>query len=133
MSHFTKVATQMVSRPHLVQALADLGLAQVEVYDQPQALHGWQGQHAAANVIVRRSSLRGATADLGFVRDERGQYVAIIEGMDRRTFDDAWLGRLGQRYAYRVAVDLLAEQDFTAVGEERDHDGTIRLTLRRLG
>jgi hypothetical protein len=133
MSHFTKVATQMVSRPHLVKALADLGLDAVEVYDEPQPLRGWEGQRALANVIVRKASLRGATADLGFARDESGQYVAIIEGMDRRKLDNAWLGRLGQRYAYRVAVDLLAEQSFQAVEEERDRDGTIRLTLRRMG
>ena len=53
--------------------------------------------------------------------------------MDRRQLDNAWLGRLGQRYAFRVAVDLLAEQSFQTVEEERDRDGTIRLTLRRMG
>jgi hypothetical protein len=133
MSHFTQVATQMVSRPHLVKALADLGLVAVEVYDQAQPLQGWPGQQALAHVIVRKSSLRGATADLGFLKNESGQYVAIIEGMDRRKLDGAWLGRLGQRYAYRVAVDTLAEQSFSTVEEERDPDGTIRLTLRRMG
>jgi hypothetical protein len=133
MSHFTQVATQMVSRPHLVRALGDLGLTAVEVYDEAQPLQGWVGQQAVANVIVRKTHLRGASADLGFLRNEAGHYVAIIEGMDRHRLDDAWLGRLGQRYAYRVAVDALAEQSFSTVEEERDPDGTIRLTLRRMG
>jgi hypothetical protein len=133
MSHFTQVATQMVSRPHLVRALADLGFRAVEVYDEAQPLHGWAGQQAVANVIVRKANLRGATADLGFLKNESGQYVAIIEGMDRRKFDNAWLGQLGQRYAYRVALDTLAEQNFSTVEEEQDPDGTIRLTLRRMG
>lgn len=43
MSHYTTLDTTIVSTEFLVQALADLGFADVEVHEAAQPLVGWRG------------------------------------------------------------------------------------------
>lgn len=135
MSHFSTVATSLVSQQHLVAALNDLGLSPVETHETPVPLRGWQGHSAAAHVIVRRENLpwRNAFGDLGFVRNRTGTFDLMVDETDRGRMGQGWVGALQQRYAYHVARDMLGQQDFSLVEESRDRDGTIRLTLRRMG
>lgn len=134
MSHYTRVATQIVDEEALVAALADLGFAgdQVERHATAQPLYGYQGDQRPehAHVIIRRRWIGRASNDLGFVRDSNGVFTAIISEYDRRRFDDAWLMRLRQRYAYHATIQALAQQGF-AIAEEHEADGHIRLVLRR--
>jgi hypothetical protein len=106
----------------------------VEVHDRPQPLVGWLGDRRSqsAEVIVRQRHVGLNSNDLGFARDEGGNYCALISDFDRFRFNATWLKRLHQRYAYHVSRDRLTEQGFDLVAEERTEDGNIRLTLRRM-
>lgn len=134
MSHHTTLETRLVSTQYLVLALNDMGLTEVEVHDEAQPLAGWggAGNSLPAHVIVRREHLDGASNDLGFYKNADGTFDALVYQSDQAAYGVAWLGRLTQRYAYRVARDLLAEQDFSLVEEEADEHGTVHLTLRRM-
>jgi hypothetical protein len=134
MSHYTKLETKLTSREHLVRALADVGFPEVEVHERPQPLVGWLGdlRTQSAEVIVRRQNVGLNSNDLGFARDQDGNFCALISDFDGFRFNTTWLKRLHQRYAYHVSRDRLTEQGFDLVAEERTDDGSIRLTLRRM-
>lgn len=133
MSHYTELQTEMASAKHIAAALRDLGIANVEVHAEPQQLEGFMGQTRTANVIVRRSDFPGSAADIGFARNARGTFDLVFDDMNSGLFPKEWRDELTQRYAYHVTRDTLAQQDFSMVEETRDRDGTIRLTLRRMG
>ena len=134
MSHFATISTQIVSAKHLVLALKDLGFPTVEVNAEPQELVGYQGDTRIqkAHVIIRRKYLGNLSNDIGFVQNAKGTFDALISDYDRFRFDKAWLQKLTQRYAYWVTRDLLEEQQFSLTQEQREKDGTIRLTVRRM-
>ena len=134
MSHYTTLDTTIVSTEFLIQALADMGFADVEVHEAAQPLVGWRGdlRETQAEVIVRRRHLGRSSNDIGFARNAEGRFEALISEFDRGRYDQGWLGKLTQRYAYRVARDNLAKQDFTLVEESMDDDRTIRMTVRRM-
>jgi len=134
MSHFTTIATQIVSAKHLVLALNDLGFAEVEIHATPQRLIGFLGGTRAnkAHVIVRKKHIGFLSNDIGFVQNAKGTFDAIFSDYDRNTYDRAWLQKLTQRYAYHVSRDMLAQQRFSLVEEKTEKNGTIRLTVRRM-
>lgn len=134
MSHYTVLQTRIHDTRLLLEALADLGFTEVELHQTPQPLVGWQGDIRAqtAEVIIRREQIGPASNDIGFARRPDGSFEAIISEFDSERFDEAWLGRLSQRYAYRLTRETLAGQDFDLVEEEIDAQGTIRCTVRRV-
>jgi len=134
MSHYTRVNTRLVSTQHLLQALRDMGFGEVECHEPAQVLYNYVGEATPdrAHVIVRREHLGRSSNDLGFRKTADGSFAAIVSDFDRHRLDAVWLKELTQRYAYHVARDTLTEQGFDLVGEERQEDGTIQLTLRRM-
>ena len=134
MSHYTLIETQLVSKKHLVMALHDMGLRDVEVFDQAQPLIGWLGEKRKnrAQVIIRKRYLEPASNDMGFLSGSDGRFRAVISDFDQRKYNMAWLRRLTQRYAYHVARDSLKEQGFEMIEETVEQDRTIHLTLRRM-
>jgi hypothetical protein len=134
MSHFTTLATQFVSAPHLVKALRAMGFPEVEVFRSPQPLIGVDGyvRPERAEIVVRRKHVGEASNDLGFCRQPDGRYLAVISDWDRQHYNEAWLQTLAQRYAYFVAKEAMAEQGFSVVSEEADPDRSMRLHLRRM-
>ena len=134
MSHYSVLQTRITDAETLVEALADLGFAEVEVHETPQPLVGWLGdeRETRAEVIVRRAHLHRASNDIGFARRPDGRFEALISDYDRKTFGQAWLGRLTQRYAYRVARKVLSAQDYDLVEERVDEEQKIHMTVRRM-
>ncbi len=134
MSHFTTLRTQIADVKALRAALADLGFAEVDVYETAQPLYGYQGdvRPQTAEVIIRRKHLGWLSNDLGFKRNAAGTFDAVISEYDRTKYSPAWLDRLTQRYAYHVARAKLEEQGFVLASEETAKDGRIHLVLRRM-
>jgi hypothetical protein len=126
--------TQLSSAEHLVKALEDLGFNNVEVHAEPKPLIGWLGdtRENRAHIIVRKRDIGFVSNDIGFLQTTSGYFKAQISDFDRLKFDDEWLRALTQRYAYHVATDMLARQEFETVEESREEDGTIHLTVRRM-
>ena len=133
MSHYATLETKFVSEEHLVLALRDMGISEVECHKEAEPLVGWKGdsREARAEVIIRRKHLSGAGYDFGFARAADGRFEAMITDDDRRHYGNLWLGRLAQRYAYRVARDVLAKQGFDLVEESVSADRQIHLCVRR--
>jgi len=134
MSHYSKVTTRLVDEAALLKALADLGFAAVEVHERPLGLRGYKGdlRKDTAHVIIRRRFIGPYSNDIGFLRQADGSYAAIISEFDEveKGYDQAWLNRLSQRYAYHVAVTQLTAQGFSLI-EEQDENGELVLTLTR--
>lgn len=134
MSHYTVLQTQIQDPRLLLEALGDLGFHEVELHEEAQPLVGYQGdrRYETAEVIIRRKHVGSASNDIGFARQPDGSFQAIVSEFDRSDYDETWIGRLTQRYAYRAARETLAEQDFDLVEEQVDELGTIRCTVRRM-
>ena len=68
MSHYTVVTTRISDPQYLVEAIADMGYEEIEIYDQPQPLIDYQGEATKqkAEVIVRRKHLSWLSNDVGF-------------------------------------------------------------------
>lgn len=134
MSHFTRMKTLIVEREALVQALADVGFAEVEVHETAENLRGFLGDRRAqtAEVIIRRRHIGKLSNDIGFKRRDDGTFEAIISSFDRRRFSQTWLNQLTQRYAYHAARAKLEEQGFALVSDEVEKNGRIHLVLRRV-
>lgn len=134
MSHFTVIRSRIVKVDALIKALADVGFKDVEVHKIAQNLYGYRGDVRAqtAEVIIRRKFIGKASNDIGFKRRENGMFDAIISAYDRSRYDQNWLNRLTQRYAYHTTITKLKEQGFTVATEDTQADGVIHLVLRRM-
>jgi hypothetical protein len=133
MSHYTTIMLEIRDRDALVAALADLGLHEVEVHDQPQHLLGYEGdvRPEQAEVIIRREHVGPLANDIGFRRADDGTYEAIVSEYDQgHGYDQGWRGQLMQRYGRHVAVAKLEKKGFRVVREE-SHDGKLHVVLGR--
>lgn len=133
MSHFTCIRTQIKNQNALLKALADVGFKEVEVHETAQHLYGYQGdlRSQTAEVIIRRQYIGSASNDIGFKRQENGQFEAIISEYDRNKYSQEWLNGLTQRYGYHMLMETAPEQGFSIEEEETLEDGTIRVVVAR--
>ncbi len=133
MSHFTCIKTQIRNQDALVKALADVGFKDVEVHKTAQHLYGYQGdvRSQTAEVVIRRQYIGVASNDIGFKRQDDGQFQAIISEYDRHQYSHEWLNNLTQRYGYHALMATAPEQGFTIEEEETLEDGTIRVVVAR--
>jgi hypothetical protein len=131
MSHFTTIKTQIYDRAILVKVLMEVGFEDVEVHDQPQPLYGYSGdvRPETAEIIIRRQFIGEFSNDIGFRQQADGSYTAIISDYDRVTYDQEWLGKLTQKYAYYKLLTIAHSQGLARQTEEILEDGTIRLVL----
>lgn len=98
-----------------------------------------RGTPQRANVIVRRALVGGASNDVGFAARSDGSVEAVIGDFDQGAgaykhraaearCNAAWMGRLAQAYAYRVA-----EKQAGAIGarisKEVRQDGSWRVAI----
>jgi hypothetical protein len=121
----------------LVKALADLEprwAGKIEVHtDCAVHLYGYHGdkRRDTANIVIRRHFVRGSANDIGFAVEADGTVRAIISDFDRRQGnDEAWLNKLSQHYAYRVAEKQAAKVGAT-ISKTVNPDGTWRVVLTK--
>lgn len=133
MSHFTTIRTQIQNVQSLVDALADVGFTQVEVYESAHHLYGFEGdvRSQTAEVIIRRQYIGDASNDIGFKHQADGTFEAIISEYDRLQYSQAWLNQVAQRYGYHQLMRSAPEQGFTVEQTEVLEDGTIRVVVGR--
>lgn len=133
MSHFTCIKTQIKHQDALIQALADVGFNNVEVHETAQHLYGYQGdiRPQTAEVIIRREYIGLASNDIGFKRQEDGQFEAMISEYDCYQYSQEWLNRLTQRYGHHALMATAPAQGFSVEEEETLEDGTIRVVVAR--
>jgi len=124
MSAYIRLATPMIDRECLLDALADMGFGQgkVEVNASAVPLVGYEGtpRSTTAEVVIRREHVGSASNDLGFVRTPTG-FTAIVSDYDRRRFGESWLRDLHARYEHhaRRKEERLAAEERRKLEEER--------------
>ncbi len=107
MSRYCEVKTQFKDQESLILALMETGKwsrEQIEVHEIPENMRRWgRDKVAKANLIIRKKDVgTGAFNDVGFIKNEDGQYQAIISDIDRRKHNDTWIDKLTANYAFRV-------------------------------
>lgn len=105
MSRYCTIKTIFQDGSALVNALLETGnwtTEQIEVHSEPQSLRGYRGdvRSERANIIIRRKHVGSSSNDLGFVKDEDGNYKAIISEYDSRRYGATWIGQLKGNYAF---------------------------------
>ena len=126
MSHFTTLATRIVSKEHLKRALEDLQI----IYEEGELeIRGYEGIRTPVELRIATSSPQ---YQIGF-RKQGDRYELVADWYGIKDVDqNQLLNRITQRYAYRVAKEQLEQQEFTVVEEEVQADNTIRITVRRM-
>lgn len=131
MSMFLQKTTCMNDGKILAKTLKTR-FAEVEVYDTPQKLVGYQGdkREQQAEIVVRRQHVGTASNDIGFARGTDGNYTAMISSYDSGKYGDKWLQGVTKDYLVTKAKSLMSEQDAEFLESVPTSDGGIRLTFR---
>ena len=120
MSAYHTQKTQYKDRDCLVEALAEMGYATVEVHDEAQNLVGYHGDTRSqkANVIVRRQYVGNAANDLGFVKQADGTYSAIVSAYDSGKHNAQWMTKLKVAYTEKVDMKTAKNRGFKFLGKK---------------
>ena len=145
MSAYSTNKTNFKDAQTLVEALRDMGIKNVLVYDVAQPLYGYQGdfrtldgnghtrdEHLAlkAEVIIRRKDVGSMSNDIGFKRNEDGTLSAIISQYDSARYNASWLGQLKAKYAQRQIIKEMQKSGKRYVGTEKVN-GKAHMLFRR--
>lgn len=113
----------------------------IQQHEQATNLEGYAGdkREDLAEIIIPRRHVGGAANDIGFKLNEDGSYGAIISAYDsrsnsakkskfhdERSYNDKWLKKLNQRYAYHNLKEELSDQGFF-IESESEENGQIFL------
>src|ERR1017187_9484929 len=104
MSAYLPFETTFNDQECLVKALADndvISYKNVEVHEKAQHLIGYHAdvRPEKANIIVRRKDIGGASNDIGFVKNEKGNYVAIVSDFVKNKHNTQYMTGLKRSYA----------------------------------
>lgn len=133
MSRYVTVKTQFKDRDALVAALMETNwwtASQIETHENPQNLFGHTGDLRAqkSHIIIRRKHVGRLSNDLGFVRNENGNYEAIVSEYDSIRYGAAWMGQLRSNYAYHK-IRREQESRGRTVSRERGQNGHQRVVV----
>lgn len=112
MSAYNTLSTVMNNQNCLVKALRRQ-FTEVESFGYPADLVDYVGKvrPQKAQVIVRRKYVGGAANDIGFVKNEKGNFDAIISDYDTHRHGQSWLDSLAETYMEERATELMTEND----------------------
>ena len=118
-SKYNTVATEFKDEECLVQALHDVGYADVEVHAVPTNLYGYHGdlRQQKAHIIVRRKHISQSANDLGFLRNADGSYSQIVSDFDQGKHDAKWNAKLKAAYGERGAMKVARKKGFHFLGK----------------
>ncbi|HEX7122495.1 MAG TPA: DUF1257 domain-containing protein [Gemmatimonadaceae bacterium] len=125
MSHFTKVATQLKRREHIITACRALGYEVAENTD----VRGWREQKMKAEIVCRQAN----GYDIGFVREnENGTYEIVADwyGAGVRAQDFAL--RVQREYAAQGALAGAKKAGWRNLKRVVEPDGSILITGTRI-
>jgi hypothetical protein len=108
---------------------------EVESHELAQSLIGFQGdtRPETAEVIVRRKFAGMSSNDLGFKRQESGNFKPIISGFDNGYYNSDWRDTLSQRYSERKYAKEMYQEGFILQGKTTLADGTTDMQFVQQG
>ena len=119
MSKYNEIKTEYRDAECLVEALHDVGYADVEVHAVPTNLYGYHDdmRQQKAHIIVRRKHIGYAANDLGFLRNADGSYSQIVSDFDQGKHDAKWNAKLKAAYGERGAMKVARKKGFHFLGK----------------
>ena len=139
MSMYCSVQTQFKDQEALITALTEsrntlgklFSLQDIEIHDIPTNLYGYRGdiRKEKANIIIRRRNVGGAANDVGFVKNENGEFTAIISEYDKTHYNEQWLNNLKANYAYHI-IRARQEKMGRIVSRERLTNGKQKIIIK---
>ena len=133
MSEFVVVNTHINDLEALKRTLADFGIdeSQIEVYDEPVRLEGWQGDRSrSAHVVIRKRILGNSYSDIGFERNADGTYrIWMTDSWGNRVASAIKNGEFLQRYAHRKILRDVEQQYGMRVESCEEKDGRIEIAI----
>lgn len=144
MSAFRSMNTVMNDELCLVTALKKR-FKQVEQHKIAKPLFGYQGDYRTldgsghtkdenlalkAEVIIRRNFVGGSSNDIGFARNSKGNFDAIISAYDSYTHNQNWVNKLAEDYMVEKAQNIMTENEADFVDKVTLPNGSIQLRYR---
>ena len=120
MSKYNRQKSTYNDRDCLVEALHEMGYADVEIHDDAVNLIGYHAdtRPEKANVIVRRNHIGPAANDLGFVKEADGTYSAIVSDYDSHKHGVEWMKGLKRAYTEKRTIKHAAKNGLKYLGKE---------------
>lgn len=126
-SHFTTIKTQLKDKELLISALQDTGIP-VTVAATTQAVRGYQGQEAQAELVISQSNGQ----DIGFrFNGESYEMVADLQFWGQTVPVETFLEKVTQRYSVNAVLESAREGGFTTQFVENKQTATVEIELSR--
>ncbi|PKO18530.1 MAG: hypothetical protein CVU39_03560 [Chloroflexi bacterium HGW-Chloroflexi-10] len=123
MSHFTRIKTNLVEKKYILAALDDMEIS----YKIGEKIKGFGEQSTQVDIQINFSLFKQIGLKLN-----SGKYEIVADWYGVSTHKrNQFIQNLSQRYAYHATKEKMEEQGFELI-EETNHDGEIRLLLRRM-
>jgi hypothetical protein len=145
MSKFLKIDEMQISDQHLLVTTLGNDMKfrgkdgqhafAIESYDAPVHLFGVAGDQRKemAEVVIRRQFVGRAANDMGFARQESGNFAPIISEFDRGYYNSGWTDTLAQKYGERKYEFDMYQNGFTLESKVTQADGSTAMEFTRMG
>lgn len=135
MSAFSNYQTCMNDANILVQALKKADNKKAQKHATPQPLYGYQGDRRkqTAEIIISRDQVGGASNDIGFKKNAKGNFEAIISQYDSSHYNAAWLAKIQESYQEIKATSIAEEAGAELEAREKLPNGDVRITFVKAG
>jgi hypothetical protein len=102
---------------------------EVEVSSTPIHLAGYTAEERrqTAEIVVRRKHLGGTYGDLGFKKNDKGNFDAVISDVDTHKFNTKFVNQLAQDYMAEKATATMTEHECDEVERETMSNGWLRV------
>ena len=120
MSKYNRQKSTYNDRDCLVEALHEMGYADVEIHDDAVNLIGYHAdtRPEKANVIVRRKHIGTAANDLGFVKEADGTFSCIVSDYDSHKHGAEWMTGLKKAYTEKRLIKHAAKNGLKYLGKK---------------
>jgi hypothetical protein len=125
-SKYAMTSTQLTEEKHLVDALRELGY-HPEIHPEGAKLNRYysEQEEKMAHVIIRRTELRGAFGDIGFVKEPDGRFRMIADELDEHSqYGAKWVGRVQQVYKEKQTLAVARAKGYILKKREVEETAT---------
>jgi hypothetical protein len=128
MSAFRQMNTVMNDSAALVKSLKKR-FKEVEKHVSPQSLYGHHNdiRPEKAEICIRRKHVGSASNDIGFAKNEKGNYTAIISAYDQGKYNEKWLDALTTDYQVEKAMSVMGEFNTELEEQTTLPDGSVQM------
>jgi len=118
MSKYVSFETVFTNGKALMDALNAIGMTGIQNHiDKPVQMNDYFGKpsNRYADILVPKSGTKGAYTALGFFRNTKGQYEAVVDDMDLRRYNKDWNNNLKVEYSEAETKAKLKAEGYVLV------------------